>query len=253
MDELAWMIRKITSSLSPLSRLRKLRADSTAWKRFWREYRQYKAMSPPDQQPTIQNLYPFIHDNSHETPIEPIYFYQDAWAFEKIAHRSVKQHVDVGSHHKFVSLLSKIVPVTMVDIRPLSVPMDTISFQKGTITELPFEDRSLESISSLCVVEHIGLGRYGDPLDPEGTEKAIRELCRVLAPGGHLYVSLPVADQSFVAFNAGRVLSLEEFFGLIPPLRLVEQKYIVEGRLKNEYEARPEFGTTGLFELTRDE
>jgi SAM-dependent methyltransferase len=252
MDELAWMIRKITSSFSPISRLRKLRADSKAWKRFWREYRQYKAMSPPDRQPTLQNLSPYVYDNSNETPVEPIYFYQDAWAFEKIAHRNVKQHVDIGSHHKFVSLLSKIVPVTMVDIRPLSVPMDTISFRKGSITELPFEDQSLPSVSSLCVVEHIGLGRYGDPLDPEGTIKAIRELCRVVAPGGHLYFSLPVADQSFVAFNEARVLGLQETFELIRPLRLIEQKYIVDGRLQDQYESRPRLGTIGLFEVTRD-
>jgi SAM-dependent methyltransferase len=252
MDELAWMIRKFTSSFSPLSRLRKFRSDSKAWKRFWRQYREYKAMCPADQQPAIEDLYPFINDNSNETPVEPIYFYQDAWAFEKIAHRKVKQHVDVGSHHKFVSLLSKIVQLTMVDIRPLSVSMDSISFQKGTITELPFEDRSLESVSSLCVVEHIGLGRYGDPLDPEGTIKAIRELCRVLAPTGHLYLSLPVGDQNLVAFNAARVLSLKQFHELIQPLRLVEEKYIIEGRLQNQYEARPGLGTTGLFELTRD-
>lgn len=252
MDELAWMIRKITSSFSPLSRLRKLRSDSKAWKRFWREYHQYKAMCPPDHQPTLQNLSPFVHDNSNETPVEPIYFYQDAWAFEKIAHQNVKQHVDIGSHHKFVSLLSKIVPVTMVDIRPLSVPMDTISFKKGSITELPFEDQSLPSVSSLCVVEHIGLGRYGDPLDPEGTIKAIRELCRVLAPGGHLYFSLPVADQSFVVFNEARVLGLNETLELLRPLRVIEQKYIVDGRLQDQYEARPQLGTIGLFEVTRD-
>ncbi len=252
MDELAWMIRKITSSLSPLSQFRKLRSDSKLWKRFWREYRKYKAMCPPDQQPTLQNLSPFVHDNSTETPIEPIYFYQDAWAFEKIAHRNVKEHVDIGSHHKFVSLLSKIVPVTMVDIRPLSVPMDSISFQKGSITDLPFEDKSLESISSLCVVEHIGLGRYGDSLDPEGTAKAIRELCRVLAPGGHLYFSLPVADESFVVFNEARVLGLKETFALTQPLRMIEQKYIVDGRLQDQYEAKRGLGTIGLFELTRD-
>jgi SAM-dependent methyltransferase len=252
MDELAWMIRKITNSFSPLSRLRKLRADSKAWKRFWRDYHQYKAMCPPDRQPTLRNLSPFVHDNSNETPVEPIYFYQDAWAFEKIAHSKTNKHVDIGSHHKFVSLLSKIVPVTMVDIRPLSVPMDTISFQKGSITDLPFEDQSLESVSSLCVVEHIGLGRYGDPLDPEGTIKAIRELCRVLAPGGHLYFSLPVADQSFVIFNEARVLGLNETVELLQPLRVIEQKYIVDGRLQDQYEPRPQLGTIGLFEVTRD-
>jgi hypothetical protein len=34
------------------------------------------------------------------------------------------------------------------------------------------------------VVEHIGLGRYGEPMDEQGDLKAIEELKRVLAPGG---------------------------------------------------------------------
>jgi hypothetical protein len=41
---------------------------------------------------------------------------------------------------------------------------------------LPFKNNSIECISSLCVLEHIGLGRYGDKLDPFGTEKAIEEI-----------------------------------------------------------------------------
>ena len=43
----------------------------------------------------------------------------------------------------------------------------------------PFGDRSVPSLSCLHVVEHVGLGRYGDPLDPQGSIKAMRELQRV--------------------------------------------------------------------------
>jgi hypothetical protein len=33
------------------------------------------------------------------------------------------------------------------------------------------------------VVEHVGLGRYGDALDPKGDARACAELARVLAQG----------------------------------------------------------------------
>jgi len=72
------------------------------------------------------------------------------------------------------------------------------------------------------VAEHIGLGRYGDPLDPLGTRKAAAELQRVLAPGGSLLFSGPVG-RGRTCFNAHRVHDVdavvEEFF---PELELVE-------------------------------
>ena len=79
---------------------------------------------------------------------------------------------------------------------------------------MPFHDSSIESLSCLHVAEHIGLGRYGDPLDPQGTEKAAKELARVLAKDGFLYFALPIGKQA-VYFNAHRVhnpLTIIEYF-----------------------------------------
>jgi SAM-dependent methyltransferase len=59
------------------------------------------------------------------------------------------------------------------------------------------------------VIEHIGLGRYGDPLDPAGDEKAITELKRVVAPGGSLFFVVPLGAQPRIEFNAHRVYSLD--------------------------------------------
>lgn len=135
-------------------------------------------------------------------------------------------HIDVGSHHKFVALLSKVVPVTMVDIRPLSLPVETLNFKQGSILELPFEDNSVESLSSLCVVEHIGLGRYGDPLDPYGSEKAISELKRVISLGGNLYSSIPIGTHGCEFFNAHRVFEEKYIEDLLLPLKIIDRKYI---------------------------
>lgn len=197
---------------------------------------------------SLKYLYPCIGDDTAETPIEPTYFYQDTWAFERIVQQKPANHIDIGSNHKFVALLSKVIPVTMVDIRPLSLPLDTLEFKKGSILNLPFADQSVESLSSLCVVEHIGLGRYGDPLDPSGTEKAIAELKRVVKPGGDLYISLPLDDENRTFFNAHRAFTEEYIEELCQPLKIVERKYIYGKQLLDQKQSG--FGI-GLYHLSK--
>ncbi len=84
---------------------------------------------------------------------------------------------------------------------------------------MPWDDEEVVSLSCLHVAEHIGLGRYGDPLDPQGTERAAAELARVLAPGGRLWFSLPVGRPR-VNFNAHRVHDPREVEPLFADLRL---------------------------------
>ncbi|MGB3905740.1 MAG: DUF268 domain-containing protein [Anaerolineae bacterium] len=249
MDEVIWMLGHVSRSLRRQTML--WRRDFTEWRRFWARYRRYEKLAPPDRRPSLSHLYPCLGDDMAETPVEPVYFYQDAWAFEKIVKQRPESHIDVGSHHKFVSLLSNVLPVIMVDVRPLSWPLSTVEFRQGSILDLPFEDATVPSLSSLCVAEHIGLGRYGGPLDPYGSEKAVDELKRVLAPSGRLYLSVPIGDRNIVAFDAGRVFALKYFLELVHPLLVLEQRFIVGGTLQDTYEHRPMFGTTGLFELMK--
>lgn len=218
------------------------------WRWFWRSYREYSKLRGAAGQRLLADLYPCLDDATGTTPVEPTYFFQDAWAFEKILMADPSHHVDVGSHHRFVSFVSKIVPTTMVDLRPLQATMPSIHFVEGAITCLPFDDASLPSVSSICVVEHIGLGRYGDPLDPHGTEKALKELKRVVAPGGDLYVSLPVDDKDREYFNAHRAFSDETVARLLAPFELVERRFIHGYEFLEE--RPPGFGT-GCYHLRR--
>lgn len=224
MQESAWMLRYARNS--SFRRIGRWRRDLAAWRRFWSSYREYRRIASSDRLPDLRDLYPCLGDDTAETAIDPTYYYQDAWAFEKIVSKCPTVHLDVGSHHKFVSLLSRAVPVIMVDIRPLSLQLDGLTFKKGSVLNLPFEDSSLPSVSSLCCVEHIGLGRYGDPLDPYGTEKAIEELKRVTAPGGDLYLSVPIGEENRVCFNAHRFFQEEYVLHLLEPFLTVERRYI---------------------------
>ena len=191
---------------------------------------------------------PWYDDATSSTPIDASYYFQDAWGFEKIYQAQPAHHVDVGSHHKLVSLLSKVVTTTMVDIRPLTVSMESLKFMEGSILNLPFPDASVPSVSSLCVVEHIGLGRYGDPLDPEGTVKAVEELKRIVKPGGDLYISVPVDDVNRIYYNAHRAFSEQYLEQLFMPFEIVERRYIFGDEFTNEL--REGFGT-GCYHLRR--
>ncbi|MEA5452263.1 DUF268 domain-containing protein [Leptolyngbya sp. CCNP1308] len=248
-QEALWILRRQRYKYSPRAVSKSLLKNIGTWQRFWKSYHQYRKAAGITDSSLLQNFYPCIGEDTTTTTIEPTYFYQDTWAFERIVNRAPKQHIDVGSHHKFVAFLSKILPVTMVDIRPLSLPLESLKFQEGSILDLPFKSESISSLSSLCVVEHIGLGRYGDPLDPSGSEKAIAELCRVLAPGGYLYLSIPVGDQDITAFNAGRIFNIESLKKMLSPLIIIDSSFIVEQSLSKNYCHTKNFGTTGLFEI----
>ena len=78
------------------------------------------------------------------------------------------------------------------------------------------------------VVEHIGLGRYGDPLDATGDLKAMKELARVVAPGGTLLLVCPVGRPR-VVFNAHRIYSVEQISASFPEFALAEFALISDG------------------------
>jgi hypothetical protein len=189
----------------------------------------------------ISNFYPCLADKKTITPFDPQYFHQAVWAMSKIYQTKPKLHIDVGSDVKYVGMLSVICKVEFVDIRPLPVQLENLLCRQGTILNLPYPDASVSSISSMHVIEHIGLGRYGDPIDAEGTRKACAELQRVLSPNGQLYISVPIGKPR-VQFNGQRVFSIEEICTFLSELSLVEMA-LVDNYGKFHVNVIPEYVT----------
>ena len=169
----------------------------------------------------LLDTYPILYEKSSGTPFDAHYFYQDIWAFKRIYSDKPKEHFDISSKLIFAGLLSAITKVTYIDFHPLKITLKNFIFKKGDIVSLPFKKNSISSLSCLNVAEHIGLGRYGDELDPYGTKKACKELARILAPGGNLYFSGPVGYER-VCFNAHRVNSPKKILEYFNDLELVE-------------------------------
>ena len=182
--------------LSPLRPLALLRYPG-----FLAERRRYLAAGG---KAPLLDAWPCLFDRTAASGIDAHYFHQAVWASRLIAQRRPAGHVDIGSHTLYVGMLTALTHVTFVDIRPLELQIDDYTGLAGSILDLPFEAGSVQSLSCLHVIEHIGLGRYGDPIDPEGSVKAAREIVRVLAPGGFAYVSMPIGRPR-VQFNGQRV------------------------------------------------
>ncbi len=188
--------------------------------RFLRARRRYAGL--PGAEPLDwSESNPQLLDGTPETGIDPHYFHVSAWAARRIVEAGPALHVDVGSQNLFVATLAAAVPVLFVDFRPLRARIPGLLSVGASLLALPFADESLESLSCLHVAEHVGLGRYGDPLDPGGTRKSAAELARVLAPGGQLLFAVPVGRPR-VCFNAHRVHAAREVRGWFAELELAE-------------------------------
>jgi hypothetical protein len=190
------------------------------YSRFFGDWFRYQHL--PNAEPLrVRDSYPHLFDAVRLTPYDSHYLYQAVWAMERIASCRPELHVDVGSDVGFVGMLTTHVPTSFVDIRPLTAKLSRFNSVAGSLLTLPFANDAATSMSCLHVAEHIGLGRYGDPLDPQGTRKAARELVRVLARRGNLFFSLPVGRPR-VCFNAHRVHSPQQILDYFYDLELVE-------------------------------
>ena len=223
--------------------------------RFFRDIGRYRGLAENDERIFWVDTYPCLGDRLPHTPFDPHYLYQGAWLARRLAAERPAEHVDIGSSVMMVSVLSAMVPTVAVDFRPLKAELEGVRAIAGDITALPFADGSVASLSCLHVIEHIGLGRYGDPLDPRGSRRAAAELARVLHPGGRLYVSVPVGRER-VCFNAHRVFAAERVPAMFPGCRLAAFSLVDDkGRFTRDASlaaaASLDYGC-GMFELRKD-
>ena len=174
------------------------------------------------------NKYPCLDDKTKETLFDRHYIYHTAWAARILSKTKPIRHVDISSSLYFSSIVSAFIPVDFYDYRPPELKLNNLTVGRADLLLLPFKSESISSLSCMHTIEHIGLGRYGDPLDPEGDLKAIKELIRVLSPGGSLLFVVPIGSKPKIMFNAHRIYTYEQILKYFSQLKLKEFVLIPE-------------------------
>lgn len=233
---------------------RRIARNARAFASFDAQHRAYAAAAERIGSTMPIEPFPQLDDRTSTTPVDSHYLHQGAWVNRHLRQAMPVRHVDIASAIYYLGFFAAIAPTDFVDIRPAVLHMPGVTEKEGSVLALPYDSASLPSLSCLHVVEHIGLGRYGDPIDPRGTELACAELARVLAPGGTLYVSLPVGRPR-VSFNAHRVHGVAQVRAYFPDINLLSFDAVLDdGRYIPDCDdatAAAQEYACGMFRFTR--
>ena len=138
------------------------------------------------------------------------YFWQDLLVARFIFERNPVKHVDVGSRvDGFVAHVASFREVEVFDVRQITSIIPGIKFiQADLMDDLVFNKKNdyTDSLSCLHALEHFGLGRYGDPIDPIGYQKGLINMSRILKKDGIFYLSIPLGQER-VEFNANHIFN----------------------------------------------
>ncbi|NUN09441.1 MAG: DUF268 domain-containing protein [Ignavibacteriaceae bacterium] len=172
----------------------------------------------------IKSLYPCLDDRFDSAGSLPLhYFHLDLHVASRIYINQPSLHVDIGSRiDGFIAHIAVFRQVEIFDIRELSYSIPNVTFRQADLMSGDFQYSDYcDSVSCLHVIEHLGLGRYGDPLDPDGHIKSVNNIHKMLKRGGLFYFATPVGPLR-IEYDAHRVFSIRYL------LDMFEGKFTVE-------------------------
>ena len=176
---------------------------------------------------------PCLHDRYEEGGVaNSEYFWQDLLVAREIHVAKPVKHVDIGSRvDGFVAHVASFRTIEVFDVRPIKATVPGVVFRQADLmnpTSLPTTEGEgyCDSLSCLHAIEHFGLGRYGDPVNPEGYQRGIANMAQLLQFGGTFYLSTPIGQER-VEFNANWVFDPRSIVRCAEAAGMKLQKLIV--------------------------
>jgi SAM-dependent methyltransferase len=191
---------------------------------YFRDFAALKKQKGSDIEFPFGRSFPILHERFEASgTMSGAYFQQDLYIATKVFINKPVRHIDIGSRTDgFVAHVAVFREIEIFDIRDQKSKVENIIFKQADLMNLPVElINYCDSISSLHAIEHFGLGRYGDPVDFYGHEKAIENIYKILKSNGKFYFSVPMGTQR-IEFNAHRI------FGLQYLLKLLQKRFLIE-------------------------
>ncbi len=238
-------------------------ASMKGWPYFKRDLRELKKQLQNNPDFKIEILYPVLRERFETNgDLKNHYFHEDLLVARRVFENKPRKHVDVGSRvDGFVAHVASFREIEVFDIRPQQAVVKNMRFVTTDFMNVPSTlYEYTDSLSSLNVIEHFGLGRYGDPIDVNGHLKGLENMHKVLKKGGKFYFSTPIGPQR-IEFNAHRVFSLEYLLKIFEPNYTVDFfSYVDDGgdlhenvkfsdeKMKSNFGCRFGFG---IFEMTK--
>lgn len=244
---------------------RKTLHGAAALPRYVRDLRAFKSrLNGSVSQFQMAPLYPCLHDWREQGGVATgQYFHQDLHVARRIFLNNPGRHLDIGSRiDGFVAHVAAFREIVVADIRVVTAKIPNVSFVQADLMQPPPEYllRFCDSLSCLHAIEHFGLGRYGDPINPEGHLVGMQNLGALLKAGGKFYFSMPIGRQR-IEFNAHRIFNVQYMLdNLTAHYRIDQFSYVDDrGDFHENAELRPaevakNFGCTfglGVFEMTK--
>lgn len=162
----------------------------------------------------LSDCAPRLTDALTASPFDRDYTYHISWAARRIAHIKPDFHTDFSSFHYLSCIISAFIPVKFYEYRPMDLHLSSLDTLHIDLSNINLKSESVPCASCLSVLEHIGLGRYGDILDPDGDMKAANEISRIISRGGSFLLNVPIGKYSHICFNAHRIYSIEHVLSM---------------------------------------
>lgn len=115
--------------------------------------------------------------------------------------------------------------VWTIDVRKYEYDgiIDELKCIMGDIRETNFQDSFFDVVLAISTVEHIGLGRYGDSIDPYGDENTMKEIIRIMANNAVFLMTVPFGKRSINKTH--RVYSEESLLTLLSEFKIENIEY----------------------------
>lgn len=177
----------------------------------------------------VNYIFPVLgEDKKKSGQITNHYFYQDLLVASYIFKNKPTKHIDIGSRiDGFVANVASFRKIEVFDLRINKLNFKNIKFRMLNLNKINKKLYNYtDSISCLHTIEHFGLGRYGDKIDPDSYKKGFNNLIKMLKPNGLLYISFPISEKNATYFNLERRFNPKDILGWTKELVLLNFDYI---------------------------